>query len=129
MTKLIKTKNYKDCDQYLLTKDGQTNSIVWQTGTEKEQGINGLQLVDIIIMAIERLLELDPELSEFENERTLAGLVKALIGQVDRDKKMETLTDYLCSMLVGSNFQLTDSDMLKAIRKLYDYEVIENETK
>lgn len=129
MTKLIKTKNYKDCDQYLLTKDGQTNSIVWQTGTEKEQGINGLQLVDIIIMAIERLLELDPELSEFENERTLAGLVKALIGQVDRDKKLETLTDYLCSMLVGSNFQLTDSDMLKAIRKLYDYEVIENETK
>lgn len=131
MTKLIKTKNHNDCNQYLLIKDGNTDSsIIWQTGTEKEQGVNGLQLVDIIIMAIERLTELDPELSENENERTLAGLLKALIAQIDRDGKTKTLTDYIYQMFITSSIsELADADMLEPIKKLYDYEVIEDDVK
>lgn len=125
MTKLIKTKNYHDCDQYLIAKGDQTNSIVWQTGTEAKKGINGLQVVDVIILAIERLLELDLELSDLNNAKTLTGLMIALGGQALRDRKEEKLKEVLTKMEASD---APDQDAYhEMIKKLYAYEVIDYE--
>ena len=121
MTRLIKTKNYHDCDQYLITKGDQTNSIVWQTGTEAKKGINGLQIVDVIILAIERLLELDPELSDCHNAETLIGLITALGSQALRDGKEEELEE----VLTQTEFlDVPNQDAQhEIIKELYDYEL------
>lgn len=129
MTKLIKTKDFHDCDEYYIFKEDQIqnqnqiqiNSIVWQTGTEKEQGINGLQIVDVIILAIERLLEVDPDLSDWNNVTTLAGLINALHGQALRDGKEEKLKEMLAKE-DPSDIPNLDAHH-EMIKELYEYEV------
>lgn len=91
MNKFTKTKNYNGCDQYLITKDDQTTSLVWQTGEESEVGVNGLQLIDVIVALMERVAELDPNLDESVNENTMFGLMIAMYFQAQQDGEIEEI--------------------------------------
>lgn len=70
-----------------ISEVGNTESsgIKWQEGTVKENGVNGLQVKDVIIQTLERVEYLNDEFPCKENEQTLHGLKIALKGQFDRD--------------------------------------------
>lgn len=80
----------EESHKQLITKilemgNTESSGIKWQEGTIKENGVNGLQIQDVIIQTLERVENLNDVFPCKENEKTIYGLKIALKAQFDRD--------------------------------------------
>lgn len=58
--------------------------IKWQQGTVAENGVNGMQVVDVLIETYNHVKQLDKEFPSEENKYTLVNLLRAIDSQQAR---------------------------------------------
>lgn len=58
--------------------------IKWQQGTVAENGVNGMQVVDVLIETYNHVKQLDKEFPCEENKYTLINLLRAIDSQQSR---------------------------------------------
>ena len=61
-------------------------SIQWQEGVIKENGVNGIQIKDVIQVALDRTKEMNNLYPCRENEDTIMMLEQAILHQNNRDR-------------------------------------------